>query len=161
MSMSSQQQQQHCRNPRNITALFRRSTFCLQPPGDSYMRRSAFDAMVAGCIPVFFHGASAGLQYRWHLPGDAAAYSVLVPEDDVRAAGGGNASVEAVLRRIPIAEVERMREEVIRVVPRLVYADPRGMRLRTARDAFDVALEGVLAKVAEERKDARRRRLRW
>ncbi|KAI5004992.1 hypothetical protein ZWY2020_032235 [Hordeum vulgare] len=61
------------------------STFCLQPPGDSYTRRSAFDAMVAGCVPVFFHPASAYLQYRWHLPGDHARYSVFIPEDGVRA----------------------------------------------------------------------------
>ncbi|EMS46243.1 Xyloglucan galactosyltransferase KATAMARI1-like protein [Triticum urartu] len=101
--------------------------------------------MVAGCVPVFFHPASAYLQYRWHLPGDHARYSVFIPEDAVRV---GNVSIEDTLRRIPGAAVRRMQEEVITLVPRLVYADPR-YSLDTVKDAFDVAVEGVLEKVAE------------
>ncbi|XP_037417475.1 xyloglucan galactosyltransferase KATAMARI1 homolog [Triticum dicoccoides] len=134
-----------CHTPGDIMRLFQSSTFCLQPPGDSYTRRSAFDAMVAGCVPVFFHPASAYLQYRWHLPGDHATYSVFIPDDGVRA---GNVSIEDTLRRIPATVVRRMQEEVLRLVPRLVYADPR-YSLDTVKDAFDVAVEGVLEKVAE------------
>jgi hypothetical protein len=43
-----------------------------------------------------------------------------------------------------------MREELVRVVPRLVYADPR-YRLETVKDEFDVAVEGVIEKVVESR----------
>ncbi|KAF2298105.1 hypothetical protein GH714_014702 [Hevea brasiliensis] len=39
----------------NVMRLFQNSVFCLQPPGDSYTRRSMFDSILAGCIPVFFH----------------------------------------------------------------------------------------------------------
>jgi hypothetical protein len=127
--------------------LFRSSTFCLQPRGDSATRRSAFDAMVAGCVPVFFHPRSAYLQYKWHLPSDHTRYSVFIPEDGVRA---GNVGIEETLRRIPPAAVRRMREELVRLVPRLVYADPR-YRLETVKDAFDVAVEGVIEKVVESR----------
>ncbi len=31
-----------------------RSVFCLQPPGDSPTRKSFYDAIIAGCIPVIF-----------------------------------------------------------------------------------------------------------
>jgi hypothetical protein len=41
-----------------------------------------------------------------------------------------------------------MREEVIKLVPRLVYADPR-YKLETVKDAFDVAVDGVLERIAE------------
>ena len=41
-----------------------------------------------------------------------------------------------------------MREEVIKLVPRLVYADPR-YKLETVKDAFDVAMNGVLERVAD------------
>jgi hypothetical protein len=134
-----------CHYPGDIMVLFQSSTFCLQPPGDSASRRSTFDAMVAGCIPVFFQPRSAYLQYRWHLPKDHATYSVFIPAESVRS---GNVSVEAELRKIPPAAIEKMREEVIKLVPRLVYADPR-YKLETVKDAFDVAVDGVLERVAE------------
>ncbi|KAF8720331.1 hypothetical protein HU200_023825 [Digitaria exilis] len=131
--------------PANTVRLFQKASFCLQPsPGDTWTRRSVFDAMVAGCIPVFFHAASAYKQYRWHLPKDHLSYSVHIPDEDVR---WRNVSIEAVLRSIPAATVERMREEVIKLIPRVVYADPRS-RLETIKDAFDVAIEGILDTVA-------------
>ncbi|CAL5010566.1 unnamed protein product [Urochloa decumbens] len=135
-----------CHAPGDIMRLFRKASFCLQPPGDSYTRRSAFDSMLAGCIPVFFHGATAYKQYRWHLPEDHLGYSVYIPGDDVRRR---NVSVEAVLRAIPPDTVERMREEVIKLIPRVLYADPRSSsRLETIKDAVDVAVEKVLDTVA-------------
>uniref|UniRef100_A0A2C9UIK5 Exostosin GT47 domain-containing protein n=1 Tax=Manihot esculenta TaxID=3983 RepID=A0A2C9UIK5_MANES len=39
-----------------ILEAFLDSDFCLQPRGDSYTRRSVFDCMVAGSIPLFFLG---------------------------------------------------------------------------------------------------------
>ncbi|CAD6209533.1 unnamed protein product [Miscanthus lutarioriparius] len=134
-----------CHSPANIMRLFQKATFCLQPPGDSPTRRSVFDSMVAGCIPVFFHTGTAYEQYPWHLPEDGhLKYSVFIPDADVRRR---NVSVEAVLRKIPPATVERMREEVIRLIPRVLYADPRS-KLETVKDAVDVAVEGVLDTVA-------------
>ncbi|KAJ6849159.1 uncharacterized protein M6B38_270945 [Iris pallida] len=46
-----------------------RSDFCLQPPGDTPTRRSTFDGILAGCVPVFFEELGARAQYGWHLPG--------------------------------------------------------------------------------------------
>ncbi|KAG8073441.1 hypothetical protein GUJ93_ZPchr0006g42066 [Zizania palustris] len=136
-----------CHSPVNIMRLFQKATFCLQPPGDSYTRRSVFDSLVAGCIPVFFHPATAYLQYTWHLPKEHAKYSVFISEDDVRA---DNVSIEATLRAIPAANVERMREEVIRLIPAVIYADPR-TKLETVKDAFDIAVEGIIGRVARTR----------
>ncbi|OEL30291.1 Xyloglucan galactosyltransferase KATAMARI1-like protein [Dichanthelium oligosanthes] len=123
--------------PRATSRLFQKTVFCRQPPGDTCTRRSAFDSMVAGCIPV----------YRWHLPEDHHRYSVYIPDADVRQR---NVSIEAVLRAIPPATVERMREEVIRLIPRVLYADPRS-RLETLKDAEDIAVEGILGTVARIR----------
>ncbi|EER95512.2 hypothetical protein BDA96_01G541000 [Sorghum bicolor] len=141
-----------CPSAADIIRLFQKATFCLQPPGDdddgyfySRTRRSVFDSMVAGCIPVFFHAASAYKQYPWHLPkDDHLKYSVFIPDADVRRR---NVSIEAVLRAIPPATVERMREEVIRLIPTLLYADPRS-KLETLKDAVDVAIDGILDTVA-------------
>lgn len=44
----------------------RHSTFCLQPPGDMPTRKSVFDVILAGCIPVLFHPLTARFMYEWH-----------------------------------------------------------------------------------------------
>jgi hypothetical protein len=45
----------------------RSSVFCLQPPGDMPTRKSLFDAVLSGCIPVLFHPLTARFMYEWHL----------------------------------------------------------------------------------------------
>ncbi|ESQ51397.1 hypothetical protein EUTSA_v10016337mg [Eutrema salsugineum] len=142
---------QKCYKPDQIMKFFLSSTFCLQPPGDSYTRRSTFDSILAGCIPVFFHPGSAYAQYIWHLPKDISKYSVFIPGKNVKE---GKASIEKILSRIPRGKVVAMREEVIRLIPRLMYFNPSGKRGDVGRfeDAFDVAVEGVLQRVEGLRK---------
>ncbi|KAK6940601.1 Exostosin, GT47 domain [Dillenia turbinata] len=138
-----------CHSPSSIMQMFQSSLFCLQPQGDSYTRRSAFDSMLAGCIPVFFHPGSAYVQYIWHLPKNYSKYSVFIPEDDIRKR---NVSIEERLNKIPHEQVKQMREEVISLIPRLIYADPRS-KLETVKDAFDVAVQAVINKVTKLRRE--------
>ncbi|KAM0949425.1 putative exostosin [Dioscorea sansibarensis] len=138
-----------CHSPSSIMQMFQSSLFCLQPQGDSYTRRSAFDSMLAGCIPVFFHPGSAYTQYTWHLPKDYTKYSVFIPEDDIRKR---NESIEERLKQIPPETVKAMREVVISLIPRLIYADPRS-KLETLKDAFDVSVQAIIDKVTNLRKD--------
>ncbi|CAN4086308.1 unnamed protein product [Withania somnifera] len=140
-----------CSKPVHVMKLFQSSIFCLQPSGDSFTRRSTFDSILAGCIPVFFTPASAYVQYIWHLPKDYTKYSVLIPEDDVRKK---KVSIEKVLSKIPGQQVTAMREEVIKLISNVVYADPRS-RLDTVEDAFDLAVRGVLERVDVMRKEMR------
>ncbi|XP_068658584.1 xyloglucan galactosyltransferase MUR3-like isoform X1 [Aristolochia californica] len=138
-----------CHSPSSIMQMFQSSLFCLQPQGDSYTRRSAFDSMLAGCIPVFFHPGSAYTQYTWHLPRNYSTYSVFIPEDDIRKR---NVSIEDRLKQVSPEQVNIMREEVIGLIPRLIYADPRS-KLDTLEDAFDVAVQAIIDKVTLLRKD--------
>ncbi|XP_022996044.1 xyloglucan galactosyltransferase MUR3-like [Cucurbita maxima] len=138
-----------CHSPSSIMQMFQSSLFCLQPQGDSYTRRSAFDAMLAGCIPVFFHPGSAYTQYTWHLPKNFTRYSVFIPEDDIRKR---NVSIEERLSQISPEQLKLMQEEVISMIPRLVYADPRS-KLETLKDAFDVSVQAIIDKVTKLRKD--------
>lgn len=138
-----------CHSPSSIMKMFQSSLFCLQPQGDSYTRRSAFDSMLAGCIPVFFHPGSAYTQYTWHLPKNYTTYSVFIPENEVRK---GMVNIEERLRQIPSEQVKIMRETVISLIPNLVYADPRS-KLETLRDAFDVSVQAVIDKVTRLRKN--------
>ncbi|KAJ4779823.1 Xyloglucan galactosyltransferase KATAMARI1 [Rhynchospora pubera] len=136
-------QENDCDSPATTMSLFQSSSFCLQPPGDTPTRRSAFDSMLAGCIPVFFSPHSAYTQYKWYLPSNYSEYSVYIPEDEVRE---GRVSIEEVLLRYSEEEIGDMKEKVISMIPGLIYKDP-SRQLESVRDAFDLAIDGVLQRV--------------
>ncbi|KAI4344978.1 hypothetical protein L6164_012148 [Bauhinia variegata] len=130
--------------------VFQSSVFCLQPPGDSLTRRSTFDSILAGCIPVFFHPKSAYDQYLWHLPKNGSKYSVLIPEEDVK---DNRVLVNETLFRVPESEVLAMRAQVIRLIPRILYANPSS-RLKTIEDALDIAVKGIIGRVETIRRES-------
>uniref|UniRef100_M8CYN8 Xyloglucan galactosyltransferase KATAMARI1 n=1 Tax=Aegilops tauschii TaxID=37682 RepID=M8CYN8_AEGTA len=130
--------------------LLESAQFCMQPRGDGYTRKSTFDSILSGCIPVFFHPVSAYLQYTWHLPRDYRSYSVFIPHRDVV---DRNVSIEEVLRKIPPEKVARMRERVIQLIPTVMYRHPAAKGV-TFKDAFDVALDRVVDRVAKRRRAA-------
>ncbi|KAK8332581.1 hypothetical protein V6Z12_A10G148400, partial [Gossypium hirsutum] len=143
-----------CDDPFNLMNLFGRSIFCLQPPGDSLTRKSTFDSILAGCIPVFFHPGSAYTQYLWHLPNNYTKYSVYISAKGLRS---GKVRIDetliwAFVTRITLLQVSKddelsMREEVIRLIPRIIYADGRSRLESTEDDAFDLAIKGVLKRI--------------
>ncbi|PWA83638.1 exostosin family protein [Artemisia annua] len=138
----------NCHSPSSVMKMFQSSVFCLQPKGDSATRRSAFDSIFAGCIPVFFHPSSFYVQYTWHLPKNYTKYSVFIPEDDVRK----NISIEQRLSQIDSKRIKMMQKEIISMIPRLIYVDPYS-KLETIEDAFDVALKAIINKVRKLRED--------
>ncbi|KNA21969.1 hypothetical protein SOVF_038360 [Spinacia oleracea] len=129
-----------------ILETFLDSEFCLQPRGDSYTRRSIFDCMLAGSIPVFFWRRSAYLQYEWFLPGEPESYSVFIHRDEVK----NGTLVRSVLEKFSKEEVKKMREKVVDFIPRFIYAKPNE-GLGSMKDAIDVAVDGVLKRVKEKR----------
>ncbi|KAM7507149.1 hypothetical protein LguiA_017602 [Lonicera macranthoides] len=122
------------------------SDFCLQPKGDSYTRRSVFDCMVAGSIPVFFWKRTAYDQYELFLPVEPESYSVFIDYKDVL----NGTSIKGVLERYSGEEVRRMREKVVEIIPKIVYAKP-SEGLESIKDAFDVAVEGVLKRIKKQK----------
>ncbi|GAB2295261.1 hypothetical protein Dimus_029434 [Dionaea muscipula] len=135
-----------CNDPVHVMRNFKDSVFCLQPNGDSYTRRSTFDSILAGCIPVFFHPGSAYTQYLWHFPKNYTNYSVFIPTDVVK---NNTTGIEQVLSRIPKDRVLAMREEVIRLIPRIIYSSSK---LRGTEDAFDKAISRTLERINAVRK---------
>ena len=132
-----------CDDPVKLMKLFQSSIFCLQPPGDSLTRRSTFDSILAGCIPVFFHRGSAYSQYVWHLPKNHSKYSVFISPKDLRL---GKVSLNQTLLQVSKDDELAMREKIIRLIPMIIYADPRS-RLETVEDAFDLAVKGILKRI--------------
>ncbi len=126
-----------CNSPEKVMELFEESVFCLQPPGDSATRRSIFDSILAGCIPVFFHPNSFS-GYKWHFPQNQSSYSVYIPESHVRSR---ELNIESQLLQISSGEIKKLQKAVIQLIPGLVYAHPRKMHLQKFHDAFDIAVQ--------------------
>ncbi|KAF8380480.1 hypothetical protein HHK36_027966 [Tetracentron sinense] len=122
------------------------SRFCLQPPGETPSRRSTFDGILAGCIPVFFEEQSAKSQFGWHLPEEQyGEFSVFIPKEEVVLKG---LRILDVLMAIPRADVRRMREKVIEMMPRIMYRrHGSSLGLRSKKDAFDLAVEGSIHRI--------------
>ncbi|KAJ0551760.1 putative exostosin [Helianthus annuus] len=131
-----------------ILESFLGSDFCLQPRGDSFTRRSIFDCMIAGSIPVFFWNRTAYSQYEWFLPGQPESYSVFIDKKEVL----NGISIKGVLEKFGKDEVRKMREKVIEYIPRIVYAKPHE-GIEGMKDAFDVAIEGVLNRIKDQEQE--------
>jgi hypothetical protein len=101
--------------------------------------------MLAGSIPVFFWRRTAYYQYEWFLPVERESYSVFIDRNAVK----NGTSIKEVLERYSKEEVRKMREKVIDNIPKIVYARPQE-GLETIKDAFDVAIEGVLRRFREQ-----------
>jgi hypothetical protein len=135
-----------CLHPAFVTKAFLATHFCMQPPGDSPTRRSVFDSLIAGCIPVLFHPQTAYIQYPWHLPRNESEWSVYISEEDVIK---GTVSVVDTLKKITVAQRDAMRELIINtIVPGLIYSEP-GSDVSPYRDAFDISLDQVLHRVKQ------------
>ncbi|KAK6125298.1 hypothetical protein DH2020_040960 [Rehmannia glutinosa] len=130
-----------------ILEAFLASDFCLQPRGDAFTRRSTFDCMLAGSIPVFFWKRSIYNQYHWFLGDEPEKFSVLIDRKDVR----NGTSIRKVLEGFSRDEVRKMREKVISLVPKFVYSSMPSDEIESGKDAFDIAIDGVLRRFQEQK----------
>ncbi|KAJ0967037.1 hypothetical protein J5N97_023954 [Dioscorea zingiberensis] len=137
-----------CVDPEMVITLFMESEFCMQPPGDSPTRKSVFDSLVSGCIPVLFDPFTAYYQYPWHLPEDHRKYSVFVDQEEVR---NGKVNVIERLKKISLEERKEMRRYIVyELMPRLVYGDSTS-QFQKFQDAFSVVIDNMINKLAKQR----------
>ncbi|CAH9072728.1 unnamed protein product [Cuscuta epithymum] len=123
---------------------FLHSDFCLQPKGDGMTRRSIYDCMISGAIPVYFWEGTFKDQYVWHLPWRSETFSVYIDNAGVRNSNG--TMIREVLEGVHRENVRQMRETIIDLMPEIVYAS-RKEGLGNVRDAFDVTLDRVLKRL--------------
>eukprot|EP00253_Pinus_taeda_P012871 PITA_12871 len=139
-----------CLGPENTVKLFMQSELCLQPPGDSPTRRSLFDSLIVGCIPVLFNPFTAYYHYPWHLPANENSYSVYIREETVEEK---KINVREVLQKIPEEQRKEMRKTIIQeIMPALVYGDTDS-RFKVFQDAFMISLNNILWKTTNPSKD--------
>ncbi|KAK7308980.1 hypothetical protein RJT34_05356 [Clitoria ternatea] len=134
-----------CDGAESIIELFVESEFCLQPPGDSPTRKSVFDSLISGCIPVLFDPFTAYYQYPWHLPEDHDKYSVFVDKKEVREK---NVNVVERLSNVSSRERENMRRYIVyELLPGLVYGDYNA-EIDKFQDAFSVTMNNLLQRAS-------------
>ncbi|XP_068650792.1 probable xyloglucan galactosyltransferase GT20 [Aristolochia californica] len=129
-----------CSKPEAVIDLFMESEFCLQPPGDSPTRKSVFDSLVAGCIPVLFDPFTAYYQYPWHLPEDHTKYSEYIDQEEVR-----QMKVDVVerLSQVSITKREEMRKYIVyELMPGLVYGDSTS-EFEKFEDSFIISMNNL------------------
>ncbi|KAK9079655.1 hypothetical protein SSX86_001328 [Deinandra increscens subsp. villosa] len=134
----------HCDEPQSLIGLFTESEFCLQPPGDSPTRKSVFDSLVSGCIPVVFDPFTAYYQYPWHLPEDHGKYSIFIDQEEVR-----NMKINVVerLMKVPLKERDDMRRNIVYdLMPKLVYGD-QDSKFELFQDAFSITINNLFERV--------------
>lgn len=136
----SSEEGRKCHEPSEVLKVMSESVFCLQAPGDSFTRRSTFDSVLAGCIPVFFSPHTAYTQYQWYLPENRSEYSVYIDERSK-----ARKRIEEELLKIPSKKVKMMREKIIDLIPRLTYANPNASDF-----GFEDAVEVALASLAKQ-----------
>ncbi|XP_014519569.1 probable xyloglucan galactosyltransferase GT20 [Vigna radiata var. radiata] len=132
-----------CGEAESVIELFVESEFCLQPPGDSPTRKSVFDSLISGCIPVLFDPFTAYYQYPWHLPHDHDKYSVFMDKKELT-----QINVVERLANISLRERENMRRYIVyELLPGLVYgnynAEPDKFQ-----DAFAITMNNLLERVS-------------
>ncbi|XP_073125568.1 xyloglucan galactosyltransferase XLT2-like [Henckelia pumila] len=123
------------------------SDFCMQPKGDGSTRRSAFDCMLAGTIPVYFWRGSFENQFEWHLPAAYDKYSVFIDNNDVR---NDSSIIKKVLEKYSREEVKKMRDRIIDLVPKFLYSRPN-VNLGKYVDAFDITMDEVLIRFSRQK----------
>ncbi|CAK9171254.1 unnamed protein product [Ilex paraguariensis] len=126
-----------CHQPNEVLKVMTMSHFCLQPAGDMFTRRSTFDSLLAGCIPVFFSKHTAYSQYAWYLPANPNSYSVFIDGEK-----DADKRIEDHLVKIPIDKIEKMRKKIIHLIPSLTYMHPNSTSYGF-QDAVDVAIAAL------------------
>ena len=114
-----------------------KSVFCVQPPGDSPTRKSFYDSILSGCIPVLFK-----LNHTTEYPFEEwINYKDITYIIDEKLVLQQNQTVLEIVRRIPRDTVARLHDNILRLAKWLQYSASYGAPRDD--DAFTLILEQV------------------
>lgn len=115
--------------------------FCLQPSGDSPTRKSFYDAILSGCIPVIFHIKNKSVKYPFDTWLDYSRFTVQLNESDIYA----GRSLQDLMRPYTIPSVyQRLQRALLEVLPLMQYSVPMGGNAtETDGDAMQYLLQDM------------------
>ncbi|XP_067669692.1 uncharacterized protein [Haliotis asinina] len=97
------------------------AVFCLQPHGDSPTRKSFYDSIQSGCIPVIFKFSYQNVVYPFQ---DVLNYTDFVVSVDAHRIDKYKEKIHDILKKIPQNEIERLHKNVVHVARKLQYSVP-------------------------------------
>ncbi|CAH1793058.1 unnamed protein product [Owenia fusiformis] len=118
-----------------------RSVFCLQPPGDTATRKSFFDTMLTGCIPVIFtHHPTYFYPFqnliKYNYPFNYDNFTVYIKEERITKQGE---NIIDILSKIPRDKIRSMQEH-LKVIAKYFQYGTYG----NGEDAFTMSLRTIL-----------------
>ena len=121
-----------------MVAVLENSVFCLQPYGDSPTRKSFYDALLLGCIPVRF---LPNIKYPFDDRIDYDTISLYIPEQRLMA---GEVDLIDELSHIPQARISEIRSNMYKASIHLQYSIIGSEAERQGRDAFVLAIDEAM-----------------
>ena len=101
------------------------SLFCLQPPGDSPTRKSFFDAILSGCIPVMFPYSNHKTPWPFMEFFNYSSFTVSIEIERT-----GTENVRDILKSIPTETITELHDNVKKVRQWFQYSLPDGSLLK-------------------------------
>eukprot|EP00746_Dinoflagellata_sp_MGD_P153009 gnl/MRDRNA2_/MRDRNA2_84012_c0_seq3.p1 gnl/MRDRNA2_/MRDRNA2_84012_c0~~gnl/MRDRNA2_/MRDRNA2_84012_c0_seq3.p1 ORF type:complete len:438 (+),score=42.54 gnl/MRDRNA2_/MRDRNA2_84012_c0_seq3:67-1380(+) len=99
---------------RDYFTIYSSGEFCMQPPGDSMVRKGMVDSLLVGCIPVLFEPEQIGV-WPWHWNGWRNMSMVYIHKN-------AHSDPISVLKGIPLEKRKQMRETIARNAHKMQYA---------------------------------------
>jgi hypothetical protein len=125
----------------NLVPWMQHSIFCLQPPGDSPTRKSFYDSLTCGCIPVIFGNHS--LQYAFSSYFDFSKFTVSIPTDVVYE---GNRSILKFLQTIDKPTIQKLHINLLGIIKYMQYSITE-QDVEESNDAFKLIFAELIDKL--------------
>ena len=113
--------------------------FSFQPPGDTPTRKSFYDSLLSGCIPVIF---TRGVRYPFQ---DYVNYDNLMLNVDEKLITVNDRNIVDILQQVPLIKVLKMQDAIATLAVLFQYGDytdgedAMTMLLRSAIDRYNMS----------------------
>ncbi|XP_071085420.1 uncharacterized protein [Haliotis cracherodii] len=97
------------------------SVFCLQPQGDSPTRKSFYDSIQSGCIPVIFKFGHQDVVYPFQSVLNYTDFTVSVESHHIQ---NDRENILDILKKIPKTEIRRLQKNLVLVARQFQYSVP-------------------------------------
>lgn len=129
---------------RNLVPWMQHSVFCLQPPGDSPTRKSFYDSLMSGCIPVIFGNHSVHYAFSSYL--DFSKFTVSMPTDIVYDSNNG---IYEFLRNIDRETIVQLHTSLLKIVKYMQYSISN-VQIEEPDDALKIIFAELAEKLLSE-----------
>ena len=120
------------------------SVFCLQPHGDSPTRKSFYDSILSGCIPVVFKFPYEDVEFPFQRTLNYSNFMVQIPVDE-KGDLERNITYYDYLRRIPQPEIKRLHMNLVKVLHCFQYPVIDTKQKDHPKDAVDMIVDEIRA----------------